>query len=88
MNAQEFAQCRAAAELYRRARRENDRLRAENEALRKDLQLARIGYSSASVDFEKDNLELFEVVNNNHLRHCGQDEVFRMNGVDAFGSVG
>lgn len=88
MNAQEFAQCRAAAELYRRARRENDRLRAENEALRKDLELARSGYSSASMAFDKENMELFEVVNNNHLRHCGQEEVFRMNGGGVVGHPG
>lgn len=88
MNAQEFGNYRVMAEMVRKARRECDRLRAENEALRKDLQLARIGYSSASMAFDRDNAELFEVVNNNHLRHCGQDEVFRMNGGDAFGSVG
>lgn len=88
MNAQEFGNYRVMAEMVRKARRECDRLRAENEALRKDLQLARIGYSSASVDFEKDNLELFEVVNGNHLRHCGQEEVFRMNGGGVVGHPG
>lgn len=88
MNAQEFGNYRVMAEMVRKARRECDRLRAENEALRKDLQLARSGYSSASMEFDRDNAELFEVVNNNHLRHCGREEVFRMNGGAAFGSVG
>ena len=88
MNAQEFGNYRVMAEMVRKARRECDRLRAENEALRKDLQLARSGYSSASMEFDRDNAELFEVVNNNHRRNCGQEEVFRMNGGDAFGSVG
>ena len=69
MNAQEFGNYRVMAEMVRKARRECDRLRAENEALRKDLQLARSGYSSASMEFDRDNAELFEVVNNNHLRH-------------------
>lgn len=60
MNAQEFANCRALAEIYRRSRRENDRLK---EALGQQTE--------ASRQFDRENEDVFALVRANRQRCAG-----------------
>lgn len=66
MNQQEFAQCRASAELYRRCRRENDRLREE--LVQKEVQIRELMRTVAKLEADREDAGAIGLVQLNRAR--------------------